>query len=220
MIRVRPAKEPASFDKDVRQKGLDAIAELVGEKPRVPRPGPKRAAIAQRREDIPGKAFPPYWTEALPDMLYAYKRLCAYLSLYIESGTGAPSVDHMVAKSHQWSDVYEWKNYRLACSLVNSRKSNVPLALDPFEIKEGWFGLEFVAYQVIPGPKAVGKIRQKVEDTIRDLRLNEKDCRDAREEYVKSYTEGDITIAYLKRRAPFVAMEMSRNRMLRPGDSL
>ena len=32
MIRVEPADEPESFEKNVRQPGLRALAELAGEK--------------------------------------------------------------------------------------------------------------------------------------------------------------------------------------------
>lgn len=52
MIRVEQAPEPSSFDMKVRQPGLRAIAEMVGE-PNLPkRPGPKRKVIAASREEI------------------------------------------------------------------------------------------------------------------------------------------------------------------------
>jgi 5-methylcytosine-specific restriction endonuclease McrA len=129
MIRVHLAPEPSTFDAEVRQPGLNALAELVGEPSRV-RTGPKRPKIADRREDIRSKDFPTYWREALPDLLTAYHRICAYTALYIHRITGAQSVDHMAAKSSHWRDVYEWNNYRLACARVNSRKG-VKSPLDP-----------------------------------------------------------------------------------------
>jgi len=87
------APEPEGFDSKVRQPGLRAISEMVGEAP-PSRRRPRRTQIAQRREDIPPSAFPAFWTEAGDDMLAAYKRLCAYTSLYIHPATGAPTVDH------------------------------------------------------------------------------------------------------------------------------
>src|SRR5687767_14386225 len=94
VIRVEPAPEPARFNATVRQPGLSAIAELVGEPPLVRRRGRRRARVAERREDLKGEDFPPFWTEALNDLCEAYRRLCAYTSLYIERVTGARSVDH------------------------------------------------------------------------------------------------------------------------------
>ena len=46
MIPVVLASAPADFDARVRQKGLDAIAELVGEVSGRSRRGPKRGKIA------------------------------------------------------------------------------------------------------------------------------------------------------------------------------
>jgi hypothetical protein len=41
MIPVEPAPEPPDFDKKVRQPGLSAIAEMVGEPPTIQRRGPR-----------------------------------------------------------------------------------------------------------------------------------------------------------------------------------
>lgn len=218
MIPVTPAPEPADFDQRVRQPGLGAIAELVGEPPPRPRPGPKRSSVATVREKIPPANFPPFWRAVLPDMLTAYNRVCAYLGLYIEHVTGNSSVDHMAAKSGAWDQVYEWTNYRLAAARINARKSNLQLLLDPFTISDGLFALEFVEFQVVPGPGA-GGMTQQVVDTIDALGLNAQECRDARREYVECYDTGDIKHAYLERRAPFVAREMRRQQRLRPEDA-
>ena len=48
MIRVDLAPEPPDFDRRVRQPGLHALAEMVGEVAPV-RTGPKREKIAERR---------------------------------------------------------------------------------------------------------------------------------------------------------------------------
>ncbi|MBI2568730.1 MAG: hypothetical protein HYV63_17050 [Candidatus Schekmanbacteria bacterium] len=115
MMHVDRADEPPTFDIEVRAPGLRSIAEMVGEKP-LRTAGRRHKQIAQARDEIPAAAFPPYWRDALHDLLSSYHRLCAYLCLYIPRGTGAPSVDHVIAKSLRWDRVYEWNNYRLACS--------------------------------------------------------------------------------------------------------
>ena len=218
MIPVILAKAPKDFDIRVRLKGLDAIAELVGESPKTTRPGPKRKAVATRRRDIPPEAFPPYWRDVLDDMLTAYGRLCAYLALYIHHATGSPSVDHVLPKSKAWRLVYEWSNYRLACTLINSKKSDLDLALDPFALQSGWFELEVVEFQVKPGSSLSTAQAQRVEDTIATLGLNRRDCCRAREKYAEDYEKGETTLAHLEKHAPLVAQELRRQGRLVRGD--
>jgi hypothetical protein len=121
-----------------------------------------------------------------------------------------------------WDKVYEWSNYRLACSLINSKKNALDLALDPFTIDAGLFALEFVEFQVKVGPAANGPIGERVLETIKILGLNMKECCDARQEYVESYEDGPgnggIDLPYLERRAPFVAHELRRQGRLLRGD--
>ena len=47
------------------------------------------------------------------------------LSLCVRISTDA-SVDHFVPKSRRWDLVYEWSNYRLACTTMNSYTAMVP----------------------------------------------------------------------------------------------
>ena len=134
MIPVTPAPEPPAFDRKVRQPGLRAIAELAGAQPDPPRTtGRPYPPVAASRDEIPAGKFPPYWREMLDDLMESYHRICAHLCLYIPRGTGAPSVDHAVAKSQRWDQVYEWSNYRLACSLMNARKGLPPAFWIPFK---------------------------------------------------------------------------------------
>lgn len=222
MIRVAPAGEPASFDARVRRRGLDAIAELVGEAPSRTRRGPRRKRTFASRDQIPADAFPPLWRDALPELRNAYDGLCAYLALYIEHGTGAPSIDHFVPRSKDWRLVYEWSNYRLCSSLINGHRSDRELAHDPFMLEPGLFALEFTDYQVKPGPAARGRTSDTVMRTIGDLGLNQRDCRKAREEYVAAYRNGPpegIALARLERRAPFIAQELRRQGLLVRGDT-
>ena len=209
MIPVRPAEEPPTFDSTVRQPGLRALAELVGETP--PRAAGRRfAQVAGSREEISPNAFPPYWRQALDDLLTSYSRICSYLCLYIHRVTGAASVDHMVAKSMRWDQVYEWRNYRLACSAMNARKGAVANVLDPFEVQNGWFALELVAFQVVPGDGLPDEVEASVKDTISQLRLNEPICCDARAEYAERYWDRQIRLDYLTSHAPFVERELRR----------
>jgi hypothetical protein len=152
-------------------------------------------------------------------MMLAYNRICAYMAIYIEEVTGAPTVDHMIPRSVQWSQVYEWGNYRLACSLMNSRKNDAILVLDPFQIKAGWFELELVRFHVMPSGKLSPLIRGRVDRTIELLKLNDQQSRSARERYAVDYWNEDIPFARLARRAPFLALELRRQGRLLQGDA-
>ena len=205
MIRVAPATEPARFDGQVRQPGLASIAQL--------------AAETGSEDAIPPSRFKPYWHRALDDLLASYNRTCSYLSLHIPRAVGTPSVDHMVAKSTAWDQVYEWSNYRLACLLMNARKG-VADVLDPFEIGEGWFALELVEFQVVPGHGLPSNVRAQVVDTIATLRLSDSICCKARAAYAQNYWDGEISLSYLRRHAPFVAKELERHGRLRSNEEL
>ena len=217
MIRVETAPEPLTFDREVRQKGLSAISELIGQGQTIARRGPPRTGPRyQRPEEIPSKALPTYWRAALDDLLTSYRRICAYTSLYIEPVTGAPSVDHMVPKSKQWDRIYEWTNYRLACAEVNSWKGSFEDVLDPFEIGD-WFELEWVGFQVRVRANLSAEVAACVGLTISRLRLNDSLCVQQRSDYVAMYDSG-LGLGWLERRAPFVAQELRRAGRLRPTD--
>jgi len=216
MIRVESAKEPDGFKVAVREPGLRAIAEMVGEKP--PRPAGKRfAKIAERREDISSNNFPSYWTESLADLMRLYHRTCAYSCFRIHPVTGGRSVDHFAAKSRKWDQVYEWENYRLACSLLNARKKDFGDVLDPFEIADGWFQLELVGFQVRPNPDLNESVRNRIQRTIDRLGLN--DFRTERAEDAERYWTKEYSLATLTRESPFVAMELRRQGRLLAGDA-
>lgn len=219
MIPVALAPEPAAFDATVRRKGADAMLELVGRAPSTARGGPRRKIVASRRHQIPSDKFPPYWRDVLPEMRKAYHGRCAYLAMYLEPATGSPSVDHVVPRSQSWRLVYEWDNYRLAASLINGKKSDLELVLDPCAIEPNLFALDFVSMEVIAGPAATGAARKQVDDTIAILGLNAPDCVDQRSEYYIDYREGDITLRWLEKRAPFIAQELRRQHKLNGGDT-
>lgn len=217
MIRVVPAAEPRTFDARVRQPGLSAIAELVGEPATRKRPGPRRPPVATRREDLKPEHFEPYWRQMSEDLLSAYDRICAYSCLYIHRITGAATVDHWAPKSTTWSRVYEWDNYRLASSIMNARKNDYGDVLDPFVVVDGLFALDLVSLKAVPGP-AAGAQKQAVEETIRRLHLDSSDYAEALGDYYHDYRDGHISLHRLERRAPFLARELRRQGKLRPGD--
>jgi hypothetical protein len=219
VIPVALAPEPADFDAKVRQPGLSAIDELVGRRPRRPRPGPRRSQVASSESKIPADAFPPYWREALDDMMLAYEQRCAYLAMFIEH-TGHPTVDHVVPKSYAWDKVYEWSNYRLCTGIVNSKKLELRGLVDPVHAKVGWFALDLTSYHVVRGAAAPRAAHAKIDKTLPLLNL--RDCLAQRRRYVEDYRLGPgnkgIDLSYLERRAPFIAAELRRQGQLVRGD--
>jgi hypothetical protein len=211
VIPVRAAPEPTEFDEKVRKPGLRALAERVGETPAFPRnKGKPFMKVAERREEIPADMMPTYWDRALDDLMDAYRRVCAYACLRIHEVTGARSVDHMAPKSRAWDRVYEWSNYRLACSWMNARKRDFGDVVDPFEVQGGWFELEFVGFQVRPGSGIDEGARSRVADTIARLDLNGHRFRAARERDYDNYLAGRVSMEVLEEESPFVAREIRR----------
>ena len=179
-------------------------------------PRRRQGSSSCRDRRYPGH-FPPTWRKATGDLLRAYDRVCAYACLYIERITGAATVDHWAPRSKRWDQVYEWENYRLACSLMNSRKSVYDDVVDPFDVSDGMFALDLVTLKAIPGPEA-GENRAEVLATIQRLGLDSIDYSEALADYYHDYLEGHIGLHRLESRAPFLAREMRRQGKLLPGD--
>lgn len=220
MIPVIKAPKPKGFDDKVRRPGLRAIAEMVGKKPPYPRTaGSPYKKIASRERDIPYDKFPAYWVEALDDMMVAYHEICAYSCFRIHSITGARSVDHFIPKSRSWRWVYQWSNYRLCSAQMNARKNGFSDVVDPFEVKQGWFLLELLGFQIHPNPRLPRSIRDAIQTTIDRLGLNDSDLCRRRQYDAEEYLLNKLPLNILRRESPFVALELRRQKKLKPGDA-
>lgn len=233
MIPVTPAPEPVEFDHNVRRRGLLALAEMTGQPPPHPRTAGnpfKQRTLKEEQPDgttletpitdpakLPSSEFPAYWTKAIKDLMEAYDSICAYCCFRIHRITGAASVDHMAPKSLFWDRVYEWDNYRLCSSRLNARKKDFADVLDPFEVRDDWFELELVGFQVIPGKQIKDPdLRSSIVHTIARLGLN--DFRTDREDDAEAYWNHDISFRRLMKESPFVARELRRQGRLHQGD--
>jgi len=197
MIRVEPQPEPAEFDTRVRQRGRAWLQE--------------RGWL--RAQPLPaGKSgdLPDYWRKCLTDLHSRYDGICAYLCVYIERVTGGATVDHFIAKSPRPDLAYEWSNYRLACSIMNSRKRDYSKVMDPFTIHDGWFRLELVSGSIYPSPDLEGRQQEQVAYTIERLGLDDAGNRELRARHFQDFLEGEYTAAFLRKRSPFVYREALR----------
>lgn len=114
MISVQEQPEPPDFSKKVRDPGSAFIHQL------------SYPVKWKNRE---------YWRRSLHDLHTAYHGICAYSAHWIPCVTGAATVDHFIPKSIAPQFAYEWKNYRLASSKMNSRKGDYQDVLDPFGLQ-------------------------------------------------------------------------------------
>jgi len=199
MIPVAPQPEPSTFDKEVRRKGVRYL----------------RAKGISLNQPLPaGTKLPPYWRDCMDDLHTSYNGLCGYLCVFIERVTGGTSVDHFVAKSKFAGLAYEWSNYRLACSTMNSRKRDYENVLDPFAVKEGWFHLELVSGRIFPNPLLSKAEKKTVEDTIERLGLDDPPCREMRARHFSYYVNRELSGDYLRGHSPFVWYEANRQGLL------
>jgi uncharacterized protein (TIGR02646 family) len=199
MIPVVAMPEPAAFDAEVRLKGLAHLNKkgiLLG------RPLPPKAEIE------------PYWRVCLTDLHQAYGGVCAYLGVHFERVMGGGSVDHFIAKSANAGLAYEWSNYRLACSTMNSRKREFSDVLDPFSLVPDLFRLQLSTGHIHPNPSLQVITMRSVEETIERLGLDDAQCRELRTTWYQEYLNRDISADYLKRKSPFVWYEASRQGLL------
>jgi hypothetical protein len=155
-----------------------------------------------------------YWKEIIFDLWDAYYGICAYSCHWIPRTTGARSVEHFLPKSLRPDLAYEWSNYRLVCSRLNSRKGNFQDVVDPFYIQYGWFILEFPDMIIKPNVNLSPALMQQVKDTIKRLQLNDDETlvKD-RWDWIEAYVKKEITFKHLTKKAPFIAYELKRQKL-------
>ena len=199
MIPVAAQHEPADFDAKVRKKGLAHLAK-------------KGFALNQ---PLPPKAdIEPYWRDCLTDLHQAYGGICAYIGVFFERVMGGGSVDHFIAKSTNAGLAYEWSNYRLACSTMNSRKREYSDVLDPFLLAPDLFRLQLSTGHIYPNPHLAPQPMRIVEETIERLGLDDPQCRELRARWYQDYLEHGLPADYLKQKSPFVWYEANRQGLL------
>ena len=199
MIPVARQPEPVTFNDAVRVKGL---AHLNKRGFALDQPLPTKADIE------------PYWRDCLTDLHKVYGGVCAYLGVYFERVMGGGSVDHFIAKSANAGLAYEWDNYRLACSTMNSRKREYSDVLDPIGLAPDLFWLQLSTGHIYPNPDLPSIAMRIVEETIERLGLDAPQCRELRARWYQDYLEHGLPSAYLKSKSPFVWAEANRQGLL------
>jgi len=165
----------------------------------------------------------PYWRDALQDLHKSYGRVCAYSALWCPLDMA--TVDHFIPINAlifiNPALAYDWENFRLASRSMNSEKHKFQDVVDPFLVEPGWFIMDFPSLMIRSGTDLSPEDREKVEASIRRLKLNEKEKYiEYRREFLKDYCElcrgsAGITpaLAHLEKKAPFIAYELKRQKL-------
>lgn len=205
VIPVEPRDAPPEFEERVRRPGLRWLEE-------------HGIPLDTRLE--PGAEIRPYWRECLDELHDAYGGVCAYLCVFVEKCTGGASTDHFVAKSRRAGLAYDWHNYRLACTRMNSRKREFEDVLDSFGLESDTFRLELITGRIYPNPGLAEPQRDVAASTIMRLGLDDPDCRELRARRFHDYVKIRGPLAnpsledHLRRTAPFVWLEAIRQGLL------
>lgn len=198
MIHVDEKDEPLNFNERVRQRGRLFLRGKGNRKP---------TAKEWRSHN--------YWRAVGPELHDAYGGICAYSCHWIPYDTGADTVEHFLSKDRYPRRAYEWSNYRLVCATLNGRKGRFEDVLDPFNIQDGWFVIDFPSMLVRPDSDLPIDKRGEVQATINRLGLNDEGtCLKSRVKWVRDYCANDISLEYLRTHAPHIAAELLRQNLI------
>lgn len=193
VIRVDQQPEPASFDRTVRKPGQKFLTPFL-----VSNKKPTNKQFSKKN----------YWKNSINDLYAAYQGICAYTCFYCLKPA---SVDHFLPKSKRPDLAYEWSNYRLCKPRVNNHKDDSMEIIDPFSVKTGWFVLDFPSCLVRPNDSLPASLTTKISKTIEILKLNDDDVFvQERCDLMVEYAENKVTLDHLKKRYPFLALEIVR----------
>jgi hypothetical protein len=181
VIRVAPVAEPARFNAEALQPGLQWLAAHPD---------------AKRPKD--------FWSAFKRELREGFGSLCAYAAMLDPTGG---SVDHYRSWRNYPDLAYEWSNYRFASATMNSIKRNADDAiLDPYEIEDGWFEVILPSLQMRTTDRIPLDLRNRAESTLVRLKLrdDERIIR-WRQAWYERYREGKLTLEGLQSVAPLIA---------------
>ncbi len=132
------------------------------------------------------------------------------------------TVDHYISVDTDRTRAFDWTNYRYCAGAVNSSKQNADTAVfDPFVIEFDWFEIHLPSMIMVVSAKAPQAMRAKLEFTLGRLPIcDEDEVIDYRAEYYKGYKRGEMTLAWIKRKAPVLAASIEAYQLANPGQPL
>lgn len=193
MIPIKPQPEPDDFDQKVRKPGLAFLSKF---------PNPTNRDYENKKAT--------YWRKSLRDLYDACNHICAYSAQWIPYDTGSPAVDHFIPKTVNPELAYEWDNFRLICSKMNSIKGTKTEIIDPFFLPADSFIINFPSMLIKPNPNLLEPLKSRVVYTIKELKLNEEMWQLGRSYKLIDYCKKQYSFDHLKEKYPFIAYELER----------
>lgn len=189
MMLVHRRPETTNFDTLVRQPGIAFLRT---------KPVPTKKDWDRNR----------YWRYISNELYSAYNSTCAYLGEWIPT---PGSIDHFIPKTVNPSLAYEWDNYRLSSQKMNNNKGSNVNIVDPFLVRPGGFILDLPSCLIHAGPGLSTIETQLIQNTIDILKLNDDDnLVQNRCNILVFYSQGDLSITFLRKRYPYIASELER----------
>jgi hypothetical protein len=195
VIPIKPQPEPDDFDEKVRKEGKYFLSKV---------PNPKTKDWKNRD----------YWRRSLRDLYDACNHICVYSAQWIPYDTGSPAVDHFIPKTVNPELAYEWDNFRLICSKMNSIKGIKTEIIDPFFLPADSFIIDFPSMLIKPNPNLLEPLKSRVVYTIECLKLNEEMRQLGRSDQLIKYCKKDYSFDHLKENYPFIAYELERQGLI------
>jgi hypothetical protein len=190
MMRFERSPEPPRFDEQVRKPGNAWLAA---------------------NPDAKSERFPDLWTKCCKDLAASFSDLCGYSAMW----TSRPTVDHYICRASREGRplAYEWTNYRLADGPMNAAKGTWDRRiLDPFEVRDDWFEVRLPNLELdLVEERIPLERRDDARFTVRQLGLRDsEEILEIRRSWYDTFVEGDVTLAWLARRAPLIARAVKK----------
>ena len=97
---------------------------------------------------------------------------------------------------------------------MNNIKLEKEGLIDPFEVGENWFFLNYIDGSVYPNPELPQQLRDRIDDTIDRLHLKDGAANEERLEAIADYRTKQISRELFERNYPFLFQELRRQNLL------
>lgn len=217
MIPITLGPEPAEFDDQVRQPGLQFLRDH----------GIAPTQIVEGstfRQSINGSK-PDYWRRVRSQLKAAFQSCCAYSCFCLEDSLTpngsdlSASVDHFQPVSRSPAALaYEWSNLRWAWQVIDGDfKRDRLVPLDPCHLQECPFCLDVGDFGIILPRESLSLAEHSVAlETIQVLGLNRPVCVNQRRRWANDFMEnaGRYSDDQMHRWQPFLWQELKRLRAI------
>lgn len=230
MIPVKLPREPGNFQHTVYQPGLYALNAL-GQNPNQPPPNEQFWKTSHTTQAGKSRSSLDYWTRARNDLCAGYNRRCVYSCFIVEierdssgqvtEGGYKYSIDHFTPKSLAPAKrAFEWNNLRWCWSVINNKKDNSVITVDPISLPGMVVELQYSSdgdWMVVPSHGLDSNSKAQVCDTIHKLGLNsERAVVIRRNQCVEDFIQNPNRYTHLEmeENQPFIFRELRRQGMI------